>query len=582
MPIVGTAGHVDHGKSTLVMALTGTDPDRWSEEKRRGLTIDLGFAAADIDGLTVGFVDVPGHERFIKNMLAGVTGVDCALLVVAADSGWMPQTEEHVRILDLVGAPTGVIAVTRADLVDDDTLELTMLEIGEEVEGTSLASWPVIPVSPVTGVGLDGIRRAIGTALAGVHHRDDEPYRLWVDRVFVIHGSGVVATGTVQRGSVAIDDEIELHPGGSIARVRGLHQHDRPVERITAGQRAAINLGGVTVDDLHRGTLLARPGTASVTRRFISTWRTGRGHDDLPSRGAYHVHSGTADTVASIRRVAEDLLLVSTETPIPVIAGDRFILRESGRQSVVGGGQVLDPAPLLTIDTAAIDAYRSPSPYVDRILEAHGVVDAENLSRATGGATPADARRIGVRWVTESVLRDLSSTITPMVAAYHRDHPLRPGYPVPELADRVGVPPEVLTVALAGTTTLKVTDGAVADVEFSSTLSTDDEAAWDTVRAVLERSYAVPRVRDLGLDPELVRALIRRGDIVQVAPDLVFTATQLGDLEAHLTDLPDGFTVSGFGERFGTARRQSVPLLEWFDKRGITRREGDQRIVRNR
>ena len=213
MPIVGTAGHVDHGKSSLVQALTGRDPDRWAEEKERGLTIDLGFAWADIGGIEFGFVDVPGHERFIKNMLAGVVSVDCALLVVAADSGWMPQTEEHVRVLDLLNATTGVIALTRTDLVDADTIELATLEIIEEVAGTSLADWKVVPVSALTGACLDDLRAVLRDIAAAIVPDTTGPFRMWVDRTFVIHGSGVVATGTVQRGTIAIDDGVQVQPG---------------------------------------------------------------------------------------------------------------------------------------------------------------------------------------------------------------------------------------------------------------------------------------------------------------------------------------------------------------------------------
>ena len=298
MPIVGTAGHVDHGKSTLVEALTGQDPDRWAEEKERGLTIDLGFAWTEIDGVEIGFVDVPGHERFIKNMLAGVVGVDCALLVVAADSGWMPQTEEHVRVLDLIGAPSGVIAVTRTDLVDDDTVELAMLEILEEVTGTGLEGWPIVPVSAITGTGIDALRSSLVAAVGGAEESEAAPFRMWADRVFSIHGSGVIATGTVQQGSLSVGMDVELQPLGVVSRVRGLHHHDAETDTVRSGQRAAVNLGGVEISEIGRGTLLARPGTSDSTNRMLVTAHPSRGFGEIPDRGAFHVHTGTASSTA--------------------------------------------------------------------------------------------------------------------------------------------------------------------------------------------------------------------------------------------------------------------------------------------
>ncbi|MFV1999470.1 MAG: selenocysteine-specific translation elongation factor, partial [Acidimicrobiia bacterium] len=230
MPIVATAGHVDHGKSTLVEALTGRDPDRWAEEKERGLTIDLGYAWTEIDGRSVGFVDVPGHERFIKNMLAGVGAVDCALLVVAADSGWMPQTEEHAAVLSLLETRNGVIAVTRIDLVDPDTTDLTILEILEEVENTPLASWPVVRVSSKTGEGIEDLKTEIGRRV-GIPGEPDKPFRMWIDRSFTIKGAGLVVTGSVSQGSVGADDVVQVLPDGITTRVRGVHRHDSKVDR---------------------------------------------------------------------------------------------------------------------------------------------------------------------------------------------------------------------------------------------------------------------------------------------------------------------------------------------------------------
>ncbi|NHZ70903.1 MAG: selenocysteine-specific translation elongation factor, partial [Proteobacteria bacterium] len=340
MPIVATAGHVDHGKSTLVEALTGRDPDRWAEEKQRGLTIDLGFAWTDIGGEAVGFVDVPGHERFIKNMLAGVGAVDCALLVIAADSGWMPQTEEHAAVLSLLETPRGVIALTRTDLVDDDTIELATLEILDEIEGTALASWPIVAVSAITGRGLDELTEEIRVRVTG-SPAGEGPFRMWIDRSFTIRGAGLVVTGSISQGSLSIDDSVEILPMGLTTRVRGIHRHDTPIAKVTRGDRAAINLVAGSAANVDRGHLLVAPGSATTTTRFLGLIHPARVFDEVPKRGGFHIHIGTADTSASIRRVpGTDGYIVTTAEPIPAAVGDRFILRDSGRRSVVGGGRV--------------------------------------------------------------------------------------------------------------------------------------------------------------------------------------------------------------------------------------------------
>ena len=268
MPIIATAGHVDHGKSTLVEALTGRDPDRWAEEKERGLTIDLGFAWSELaTGAMVGFVDVPGHERFMKNMLAGVGAIDVALFVVAADEGWMPQSEEHLSVLDLLGVRHGVIALTRTDLVDADTVEIAELEVGDQVQGTSLAEWPIVPVSPVTGFGLDAVRSALVSQLesAGPPTNVGRP-RMWVDRSFVIAGAGVVVTGTLTNGPLRRGDKLTLFPGNRPVRVRGLQSHEAEVDTAEPGTRTAINLSGVDRDLVARGALLTGAGRSPGRR----------------------------------------------------------------------------------------------------------------------------------------------------------------------------------------------------------------------------------------------------------------------------------------------------------------------------
>ena len=582
MPIVGTAGHVDHGKSSLVQALTGSDPDRWDEEKRRGLTIDLGFAFATINGHEFGFVDVPGHERFIKNMLAGVVGVDCALLVVAADSGWMPQTEEHVRVLDVIGADNGVIALTRIDLVDADTVELATLEIREEIAGTSLEGWPIVAVSSITGEGLDALRSELSTVAESIDQNEAAPFRLWVDRAFAIHGSGTVVTGTVQRGHVAIDDEVEIHPSGATARVRGLHRHDNAVNSVSAGQRAAINLSGVDAGDLERGVLLALPGTATSSLRFVMSARPTRGFDSIPPKGGFHIHSGTADRVAKLRRVADDIYVVTVEDPLPIVCDDRIVIRESGRQAVVGGGPVLDPHPPDRLTHRAVAVLSSPGSSPDRLLELRGIASDEELSRATGGRPASHAVKVGSNALSASYVDHIEQAVRTAAEGYHKDHPRRPGASIAEIASRVDADRAVVAWVIDNADDLSRVDGVVSVAGFSGALSADDESSWLRASEMLEQSYDVPRASQLALETEVLHAVIRRGDAVQIADDLIFTRRQLDEFIGRLPELEDGFTVSEFKDHFGMARRQSVPLLEWLDKSGFTRRVGDGRNVRKR
>ncbi len=585
MPIVGTAGHVDHGKSTLVEALTGRDPDRWAEEKERGLTIDLGFAWTEIDGVEIGFVDVPGHERFIKNMLAGVVGVDCALLVVAADSGWMPQTEEHVRVLNLIGAPAGVIAVTRTDLVDDDTVELATLEILEEVAGTGLEGWPIVPVSAITGSGLEALRTALRAAVDSYRHDETAPFRMWVDRVFTIHGSGAIATGTVQHGTLRVGDDIEVQPLGIVSRVRGLHHHDAEADVVRSGQRAAVNLGGVDIEDIGRGTLLAMPGTSDSTKRMLVSAEPSRGFGEIPDRGAFHIHTGTASSTAQIRQVGESVYVLTLDQPLPCIVGDRYLIRESGRQAVVGGGTVLDTHPAASIDRAAVTAFADTFDHArapDTLIDLHGHSTLDRVRRATGGKAPEAASVIGDSAYSKAFLRDVYERALPIVETYHRDHPKRPGLANAELASQLGVDREVIDHVVSGSSELSETSGTVHLSSFSHALTAEDEAAWERARLTIESSFDVPRTSQFPIEAELLHALVRRGDLVQIKPDLAFTSDQVDSIVERVQELADGFTVSEFKDHFGMSRRQAVPMLEWLDKRGVTLRDGDGRIVRNR
>jgi selenocysteine-specific elongation factor len=588
MPIVGTAGHVDHGKSTLVQALTGTDPDRWAEEKRRGLTIDLGFAWTQIGEVDVGFVDVPGHEKFIKNMLAGVGAIDCALMVIAADSGWMPQTEEHATVLDLLDVRTGVIALTRIDLVDSDTVELAALEIMEETEDTVLEGWPVVPVSPISGEGLDDLLARLRTAVADAEKHPDGPLKMWVDRSFTISGAGVVATGTIARGEISVGDELEILPSGLRDTVRGLHHHDRPTDSSHSGSRTAVNLQNTKLSNVGRGDLLCAPNSISVSRRSIVQLRPSRSFEEIPRRGAFHFHVGTAHTPATIRQMHRtDKYVIDLDDPLPLAMGDRFILRDSGRQAIVGGGRVLEPH---AIDRLTVDQLTSLAGSVDSsanerasaLLFVRRSAQLDELSKSSGGGVPLSGLRAGSTVISDATAQQVLSKAVETVSAYHANHPLRPGISKAELASTVDVTLGVIDAVIESDDALVEVEGSVQAVGFSNELPPEMAEIWYRAKAGLESSFDVPRMSVIDLDEETIHALIRSGELVQVGPDLAFTVNQIQEVQRRIADLPDGFSVSQFKDSFGMTRRQAVPTLEWLDKSGWTKRTGDGRTVRRR
>ncbi|MFO7699999.1 MAG: selenocysteine-specific translation elongation factor [Acidimicrobiia bacterium] len=584
MPIIGTAGHVDHGKSTLVQALTGIDPDRWAEEKARGLTIDLGFAWATIGGHDVGFIDVPGHEKFIKNMLAGVGALDCAMFVVAADSGWMPQSEEHAGVLDLLDVPTGVIALTRVDLVDADTVELAMLEVMDEIEGTRLERWPIVEVSAVTGFGIDALRSRLTEALDASAADTSGPFRMWVDRSFSMTGAGQIVTGTVASGEVSIDDVVVSQPDGHPVRVRGIHHHGRPASAVGTGMRAALNIVG-SGPAIERGALIASRGSVAVTDRMLITLVPTRRFDAIPDRGAFHLHVGTASRPASIRRVSgTDAYVVTVAEPVPSAMGDRVILRDAGRKAVVGGGTVLDPIPMPRPSGRDVErltvAVTDPRARADALLDVHGSMRLDDIIAATGGSEPEGGIQAGPIRLSSGEAERLRNQAMLRAAAYHDAHPARPGIPKQELASSLGIDGSIIDAVMGGSEGIVATSAHVRLGSFAVSISDEDARRCEEACDVLGASYDVPRISALGLGEELVHHLIREGRIVRVGDDLAFTAMQIADIRDRVSELPDGFTVSEFRDHFGMARRQAVPVLEWLDSIGRTRRNGDRRSVR--
>ena len=413
MRVIATAGHVDHGKSTVVWALTGTDPDRWEAEKTRGMTIDLGFAATTLpSGREVAFVDVPGHSRFVKNMLAGVGTVDACLFVVDAGEGWMAQSEEHLRILELLGISRGLVALTKVASVDNDIRELAALEVADHVQGTFLADAEMVFIDARSGIGLNDLRAALDRLTDRTPAATDRGRpRMWIDRSFAIRGAGTVLTGTLTGGRLAVDDEVMIEPGGHRARVRGLQSHHRSLASTEPGRRLAVNVAGVSHHEVARGQALVRPGQWHLTRTVdASLLVLGSVDRPLEGRGAFSVHIGAGDYSARLRifgpakaiEPGEEgavRLWLEGSVPLPLLPGDRYVLRESGRHVTIGGGQILDVEPVLP------PRWATPSLSVQRVIDERGFVEAAHLERITGEHRPPSAGRWVIATEVDAAIR---------------------------------------------------------------------------------------------------------------------------------------------------------------------------------
>ncbi len=613
--VVATAGHVDHGKSSLIVRLTGMDPDRWDEEKRRGLTIDLGYAWCELpSGREVGLVDVPGHERFIANMLAGIGPVRLVLFVVAANEGWRQQSEEHLAILDVLGVAGGVVALTKRDLVDEDGLDLAEEEIRERLDGTVLSDAGIVRVSATTDEGLDDLRMALDDLLARASTPKVERARLFVDRVFTISGAGTVVTGTLAGDRLTVGDEVELYPHGRTARIRSLQTHKRNEDRADPVSRVAANLAGTSRADLARGDVVGAPGAWRPTTVFEGVLRPVR---DLPhpitGRGAYKIYAGAAEADARLRIFGrarlepgqEAFVRITTTRPLVLDVFDRFVLRESGRQETVGGGSVLDPAP---------PRRAGPSPEVRLARRAAAARDdlPAILAEERGAVRNSDTLALtgssaGIPQAGEWLLRDglLDAAGTALIAhldAFHRAHPLEEGEPLASarraLADALKPmigPPEARqpeTALVDAVLDRLATDGVVIRTRTSVALPThrpadreNDPFVQQVVAAITSEPAQPPTVKELvsrGIGRDAIDAAGKAGLVVRVAPDLVFTPALIERAEEIVVAAGGtGITVSAFREALGTSRKYAVPILEWFDLKGITRREGDLRFPRS-
>jgi selenocysteine-specific elongation factor len=630
--VIGTAGHVDHGKSALVRALTGTDPDRLAEEKARGLTIDLGFAWTTLpSGREVGFVDVPGHERFVHNMLAGVGGVGCALFVVDASEGWRPQSAEHLAILDLLAIPSGVVALTKVDLVDQATRDRAAAEVRDRLRGTTLAGSAVVPTAAPSGLGVDALAAALDAALDRLPEPPDRGRpRVPVDRVFTMRGSGTVVTGTLSGGSLRADGEAELLPSGRRVRVRGLQGHGRPLGVAAPARRVAVNLAGVATGQVDRGDMLVLAGQWAATGTVDCRLRCLAGAPaPLRGRGAYLVYAGAAETAARLQPLdvaevppgADALVRLHLERPMVLDAFEPVVLRDSGRDETVGGGLVLDPFPPAAVRGTAARVRRTEEleareaagreGLLERVLAERAVVPLSDLPRLAAiapGRLPAALAAAGAGVPEGGVVRSRTlawtreaweaagAAVLEAVEERHRDDPSASGLPAQAAraaASRPADPARPGWPASAGT---EVVEALLADgrlVADGPTLRRPGhgvrlDPAQRALRARVEAALAEAGVglfgdtalAELGADRKATALLVRLGVLVAVAPGGYLGRSTLEAAVATLRrSFPDGrpFAATEAKEALGTTRRTAIPLLEHLDRTGVTVRQGDLR-----
>ena len=608
--IVGTAGHIDHGKTALVKALTGIDADRLEEEKRRGITIDLGFAhLALTPSLKLGFVDVPGHERFVKNMLAGVGGIDLVLFVIAADESIKPQTREHFDICRLLGIPRGIIALTKADLVDDDIAGLVRLEVEELVAGSFLEGAPVVPVSSVTGAGLDDLRRELARVAGDVPEKNAAGhFRLPIDRVFSVKGFGPVATGTLISGSVAKEQEVELYPAGRRLRVRGVQVHGSNAGRAVAGQRTAIN---ADLGDAARGHVLSEPGAFRVVTQIDCRLQLLASAKPLKHRAPVHFHSGTAEIEAEVR-LLEGAAAMKPGTaawvqfilrdPALLLPGDRFIIRMFSPVITIGGGEVVDTGGRRyrkTDDVASrLHTLASPDAAARVALlvrEAEFGLSLGDLVARTGmvakeivsAASRAPLTALGEWYVDRAWMQAAGERLMKTVREFHQKNPLLPGMARQDL--RGTVPPFLFEALLAAAKMLASEGELVRSRSHKLVLKEDEEQARAKIESAFEAAgLAVPALAEVlaksGVETargrSLLQILLREKRLVRINDDLVFHHTAVEQLRGLLADRRgQRFAVPAFKEWTGISRKYAIPLLEFLDREHVTRRDGDERVV---
>ena len=616
--ILGTAGHIDHGKSSLVKALTGVDPDRLKEEKERGITIDLGFADLTYpDGLTVGIVDVPGHERLVKNMLAGAGGIDLVLLVIAADEGIMPQSREHLHICNLLKIKSGLIAITKADLVEKDWLDLVEDEVRNFVKGTFLDGAPILPVSSKTLFNLDSLKEKIREIALQVEPKPTRGlFRLPIDRVFTLKGFGTVVTGTAVSGSISIDQDVDILPSAIRSKVRGLHSHGKSIQTAYAGQRVAINLQGVDKEALQRGDAVVIPGRLTPTRKIDAKVELLSDAPVLKSKSLVHFHLGTSETVARVILFGQNELKAQESCycqfrlhePVIAMSGDRYIIRRFSPVDTIGGGEVLDPLSfrrhykegledLQTFeagtlsDKIAVKVKRSGI-YGINISLIEGWIKAEiPLIRDT----MKELREKGLLMQYEDILihknafESFRENIKKIMDDFHRKNPLKSGMLKEELRARVGIEPRLFGNLIHSLKEIMIDKELVRLASFTASLSQVDETVKTSLLGLLEKSGFQPPLKEelsqtLKLDmkrlSDILNLLAKEGSLVRISdtmfiPSSVFQK-MIGNLKNFFKNKPE-MTVGEFRDILDTTRKYALPLLEYLDSHKITLRVGDIR-----
>jgi selenocysteine-specific elongation factor len=636
--IVGTAGHIDHGKSALVEALTGTHPDRLEEEKRRGITIDLGFAFLEEDGVRFGVIDVPGHERFVSNMMAGAAGIDLVLLVIAADESLKPQTREHFDICRLLGVKRGVVALTKSDLVDADMLGLVKLEVEEYLRGSFLERAPIVAVSAKTRAGLPELKKALRDVAGQVAGRDAQNYfRLPIDRSFAMKGFGSVVTGTLISGSIGAGDEVELFPSGDRLRVRGVQSGGKNVERAFAGQRTAVNLAGIQHMAVKRGMTLAAPGKFRATRRIDSRLTLLPSSRKLKHRSRVHFHAGTTETIAEILLYGQSelapgqsaLAQLRLREEVLVLPGDRFIVRQFSPVTTIGGGTVLDPLArrpmtrdtgrttfLETLDRGeqneiliALVERASAGPGTGRksaglgmqeMVARTGWLEREIWEAVQKLATAEKLKIVAnepLTVVARKAFEEVCDKISATIEKFHKENSLLPGIAREDLRASVGrrLSAETFRAALeelAAKKKVELQGELVRQAGAEIALQPEEARAKEQIEKAFSSSgLAVPSVKEvlakLSVESKraekLLQILLREKILIRVTPELIFHRDALAQLRdqllVHKKTKGERLSVPAFKELTGITRKYAIPLLEYLDRERVTRRAGDERVI---
>jgi selenocysteine-specific elongation factor len=603
MHVIGTAGHVDHGKSALVQRLTGMDPDRFEEEKRRGLTIDLGFAWVTLpSGIEVGIVDVPGHERFIKNMLAGAGGVTVCILVVAANEGWMPQSSEHLAVLDVLGVSSGVVALTKIDLVDGEKVAVTAAEISDRLRDTTLEGIRVVPCSSETGEGTNELLTELDRVVADATPPPDfRRPRLWVDRVFTMAGAGTVVTGTLAGGSLVKGEPVEISPEGRPARVRSIQSHKKEIERIGPGNRVALNLAGLDREGARRGDAVVGAGRWRPTRmvdahvRVLPAEVTGREHR-LTEKGSHLLYAGSAETPVRIALVGASRLEPGEEgfarlylrDPLPLARDDRFVLRDAGRVLTFGGGRILDPLPERRGDTTKrFELLRrlvtqEPADALAALLEHEGSLHTADALLRSGAISATVGVELGNLLVSKQRFADLGSALMGALKKWHHEHPLDAGMPKERLRATTDLGPREFDDLVALLPPVGVESALVRLQDFAVRLDEQqDDARRRLINELEAAGFSPPLASELEVDDELLRSLAAAGEVVRIGSFYLAkdTAQRARALVRDAIASNGPITVAQIRDLLQTTRKYAVPLCEWLDETGATIRRGDVRTA---